>query len=200
MPSQIEHVSHFPQLVRALWFLASQQVMVGVPAEEALRKPEPGEKGNINNAFLAYIHEHGSPEANVPPRPFLRPAIEEMRPEIVTRLLKIGRAALKGDVDAVTKGYHMLGLRAQNKVRAKINEGVPPPLADSTLRARARRGRKGAAVELQRRAGLAQPVSPAALMAGMDNAKPLIDTGQLRNSITYVIRKVSTPAGIKFNP
>jgi hypothetical protein len=171
--------------------LTKQHVLVGVPAEQALRKPEPGEKGVVNNAFLAYIHENGCPAAHVPPRPFLKPSIEEAKYDITTRLLGIGRNALKGDTDAVDRGFHRLGLMVQNKVRAKINSGIPPALSDATLRARARRGkkgRKGAAVELARRADLPQPVSSEALTAGITNAKPLIDTGQLRNAIKYVIR------------
>lgn len=186
----VSRKSRMPELIAAMALLTSRRVMVGVPAEEALRKPEPGQKGITNNAFLAYIHENGSPEAHVPPRPFLRPAIAENRGAINAGLLKIGRAALKADAEAVDRGFHSLGLMAQNKARGKINEGIPPPLAESTLRARARRGRKGAVIELKRREGLPKPASLADLTAGMENAKPLIDTGQLRNAITYVVRRV----------
>jgi hypothetical protein len=69
----------------------------------------------------------------------------------------------------------------QNAVRTKITDGPFAPLADSTLRARARRGRKGAVAELKSRAQGNAPNNA--------NAKPLIDTGQLRKSITYVVRK-----------
>lgn len=54
------------------------------------------------------------------------------------------------------------------------------PLADSTVEARARRGRKGATLELARRAAGESP--------GTDLAKPLIDTGQYRRAITHVVR------------
>lgn len=54
------------------------------------------------------------------------------------------------------------------------------PLADSTVEARARRGRKGAKAELARRAAGESP--------GTELVKPLIDTGQYRRAITHVVR------------
>ncbi|MBX4298880.1 hypothetical protein K4H04_24285, partial [Mycobacterium tuberculosis] len=63
-------------------------------------------------------------------------------------------------------------------MRAKITEGPFVPLAAATLRARARRGRSGAAKELASRAAGNAPDN--------SNAKPLIDTGQYRQAITYV--------------
>lgn len=140
--------------------LASQRVMVGVPAEKGSRQDsEP-----INNAALAYIHENGAPEVNIPARPFLKPGIDAKKAEITAGLEKVGKAALEGDAARVDRGFHVVGLIGQNAVRAKINEGPFTPLAEDTLEARRARGRTG--------------------------DKPLIDTGQLRNSLTYVIRKV----------
>jgi phage gpG-like protein len=140
--------------------LASTRVLVGVPAEKGSRKDgEP-----INNAALAYIMEQGAPEAGIPARPFLKPGIESKQDDIAAALVKTGRAALDGKPEAVDRGYNITGLIGQNAVRAKINEGAPPPLKPATLAARRARGRTG--------------------------DKPLIDTGQLRNSLTYVIRKV----------
>jgi hypothetical protein len=153
------------EVMKAIELLANTRVMVGVPAEEALRQPEPGEKSTpINNAALAYIHENGAPEAKIPPRPFLKPAVAGMSDEIASRLNTIADAALNGRPEAVSKGFHALGLRAQAAVRNKINEGVPPPLSPVTIKRRLAKGRTG--------------------------TKPLIDTGQLRNAITYVIRMV----------
>jgi hypothetical protein len=80
----------------------------------------------------------------------------------------------------VDKGLHKVGLRVATSIKKKINEGVPPPLSEYTLRERARRGRKGAKQELANRASGMAPSTQL--------AKPLIDTGELRNSITYVIR------------
>jgi len=157
--------------------LGTTRVMVGVPAEKGSRKDgEP-----INNAALAYIHEHGAPEAGIPARPFLKPGIEAKQPEIEAGLVKTGRAALEGNPSAVDRGFNAVGLIGQAAVRTKITEGPFQPLSEATLRDRARRGRKGAAQELANR--------KAGMPASNDLAKPLIDTGQLRNSLNYVIRK-----------
>lgn len=170
------------EVLEAMALLANTRVMVGVPATEALRNPEPGEKTQPNNAMLAYILENGCPAAHIPPRPFLRPAVAALQPEIERRLKQTAAYAMQGRPEAVEKSLMALGLAAQAAVWNKINEGIPPPLSERTLEARARRGRKGAKIELKRRGeGLA---------ASTGFAKPLIDTGQLRNAITFVLRKV----------
>ncbi len=71
-------------------------------------------------------------------------------------------------------------------MQAVITQSKFVPLADSTLAARARRGHKGAAQELEnRKAGLAPDNA---------NARPLIDTGIYRRAITYVVRKKNANA------
>jgi len=171
-------IDNVAKVIGGIETLATTRVMVGVPAEKGSRTDgEP-----INNAALAYIHDNGAPEAGIPARPFLRPGVDAKKAEIEAGFEKVGRAALDGRTEAVERGFHAVGLIGQNAVRAKINEGVPPPLAESTLRARAARGRKGAAQELANR--------KAGMPASTELAKPLIDTGQLRNAQTYVIRKV----------
>lgn len=145
----------------SIHLLATKQVMVGVPAEKGTRS----ESGSINNAALAYIHDNGAPEAGIPPRPFMRPGIEAKKDEIAKRLRETAEAALDGRPEIVDRKLNAVGLIGQAAIRAKINEGPPPPLAAPTIAARQSRGRTG--------------------------TKPLIDTGQLRNAINYVLRKVS---------
>lgn len=141
--------------------LTKSQVLVGVPREDTTRKSNE-KKGPMNNATLAYIHDKGSPAANIPARPFMVPGIKAVQPR-VAQVLKTGaQAVLQGAPSGMPNALHKAGLIAQASIRGKINEGIPPPLAPSTLAARRRRGRKG--------------------------EKPLVDTGQLRNSINYVIR------------
>ncbi|WP_066922893.1 hypothetical protein [Methylobacterium sp. CCH5-D2] len=161
--------------------LTRTDVLVGVPAEKAERPSEPGETGERpNNAALAYIHDTGMPEQNIPARPFMAPGIAEGEGAITKAYALAGQQALIGDEAGMIRAQHMAGLAAQNAIRGKINEGIAPPLSERTLRARAARGRKGAIKELKARAKGEAPT--------LTNAKPLIDTGQLRNSITYVIR------------
>jgi hypothetical protein len=155
-----------PQVMSAIRLLATCRVMVGVPAENAFRSPDPSDPGVTppNNAEIAYINEFGEPAARIPPRPFLVPAIETMKPEIVQRLGKAADFAIRGQPEKVDQAFHALGLRAQAAVRRKITQGPFQPLASYTLYRRRQRGHKG--------------------------AKPLIETGKLRQAITYIIRRV----------
>jgi hypothetical protein len=154
-----------PKLLEAVRVMSMTRVAVGVPADKALRKPDEGEKGApANNAMLAYIHENGAPEAGIPPRPFLGVTVEAMKAEIAARLRAASIDALKGRKDAVIRAFHALGLRVSTAVKLKINTGPFEPLKERTLAARRARGRMG--------------------------DKPLIDTGQLRNAITYVVKSV----------
>lgn len=139
------------------------RVLVGIPAEDAARKPEEGEPPSpMNNATIGYIMENGSPAANIPERPFLIPGMQEAREDVADQLEGGARAILEGRETDANKILHRVGLVAQNAVRRKIDEGPFAPLSPVTLSKRRKRGRTG--------------------------TKPLIDTGQLRNAITYVVR------------
>ena len=146
-------------VLRSIQQLASNEVLIGIPASTTDRKDgEP-----INNATIGYIQETGSPANNLPARPFLVPGVESAQKAATDELKKGAGAAMSGDAMGADKALHRAGITASNAVKGKINSGVPPELAKSTLAARRRRGRTG--------------------------TTPLIDTGELRNSITYVIRK-----------
>lgn len=149
-------------LISGLTELTQLRTMVGVPAEKAGREAvESGEP--INNAAIAYIQDNGAPEVNIPARPFMRPGLESIKSDIAPMLKRAGKFALEGERESMLKQFHALGLKAQNAVRKKITDGPFTPLAPSTLAARRAAGRSG--------------------------TKPLIDTGQLRRAITYVIRR-----------
>lgn len=143
----------------AIKALTSREVLVGVPDTKAGRRKK---KEPINNAALAYIHDKGSPSQNIPPRPFMGPGVQAAKVSITKRMENTGKAALRGDKAAVEKGLNAVGLVAVSGIRGKITSGPFTPLKPATIAARKRRGRTG--------------------------DKPLIDTGQLRNSISYVIR------------
>lgn len=156
--------------------LANMDILVGVPSDETQREDEDG----LTNAALAYIHDNGAPEQHIPQREFMRPGINSVRSEINARLRKMAKSVTEGRMANLDQQAIRIGLLAKTAIQNAINEGIPPPLAESTLRARARRGRKGAQEELKSR-GEGNPPS-------MGLAKPLIDSGQLRNSINYALR------------
>lgn len=169
MPIEIRKKAPTKEIFAAVRSLTRMEVLVGVPAENAGRQPEPGEERTLNNAEIGYVQEFGStiegPGGHafvIPPRPHLRPGVSDAREQIAAPLKKGIMGALKGDAAAGDKALHSAGLIAQNAVRNKITEGPFVPLAPMTMQKRKARGRTG--------------------------EKPLIDTGAYRQAQTYVIR------------
>lgn len=153
-------------LMRALKALTKNEVLVGVPAENAMREPEPGETEAANNAVIGYVQEFGSPEKNIPARPFLVPGVASKQDEYVKRLKKAAQDALSGNLEAVSKAQHNIGLIAQRAVQKKMDDGPFAPLSPKTIYARKHRKE-----------------------APRDSETPLIDKGLLRRAIAYVIRE-----------
>lgn len=173
-----------------LTVLASNRVMAGVPSTTAGRKDEEGSA--INNAELMYIHENGDPEANLPARPVVHPAIKSIQEQITSGLKSVGKMALSGGAAGVMQGFNAIGLLAQNAMRKKITDGPFAPLSPKTIAQRARqrgskRRRKGETKYLDLVAAGSSPAD-AQSAAGI---KPLINTAQLRAALTYVVRKIS---------
>lgn len=170
---------------RAIDALTGTRVMVGVPEDKTQRKDSSG----ITNSQLAYIHEHGEPTAHIPARPFMIPGVERVRGDTVNLLKIAAEKALDGDPAAVERQLHRVGLVNQASIRGVITEGIPPPLAASTIAGRIRRvkGKK-------RRASIQSALdvgTPASRQGGVEGLfTPLVLSGQLRNAITYVLRKV----------
>jgi len=152
-------------IVNSVRSLTQKEILVGIPMATANREPEPGEKEPPpDNATLGYIHEFGSPAENIPDRPFLIPGVRDAVDQIVNRLSRAAVAAVDTKQEVVDAQLNAAGLIAQNSVRAKITGGPFTPLSPKTIQKR--RSRKPP------RTGI----------------KPLLDTGQLRRSVTYVIR------------
>ena len=174
--------------------LTSKQVLVGIPASNADRPA--GSK--INNAEIGYIMETGCPEKNIPARPHLVPAVRECQPRIV-KLLKSAATKMltvEGRPEEADKTLVAIGLIVSSKAKLIIQAKIPPPLADSTLKARARRQAnnaagiritKGAKAELQMR-GEMRARFGATFMPPSTNVTPLIDSGEYISKITYVVR------------
>lgn len=160
--------------------MVGRDVLVGIPAEADQREPEEGVKSDIGNAAIGYINEKGSPAKNIPARPHLQPGVESVQAQTVEQMKKAAIAALDGDVGAAERALNSAGVIASDGVKRYMTITGFTPLAESTLKARAARGRKGAAKELASRAAGNAPDNA--------NARPLIDEGQYRRAITYVVR------------
>jgi hypothetical protein len=166
-------------LRKSLASLQKKMVYVGVPAttaEERLRNlindaskatgkrkkrvMEVAALNTINNAQLVYIHTNGSPLKKIPPRPIIEPAIKEPQNlDLITSELSLAAdASLQGKNEEVTKYLNRAGLLAQGIVRGWFTDPRNHWAPNSP--------------ETIRRKG---------------SERPLIDTAELRKSITYVI-------------
>jgi hypothetical protein len=150
------------QVLKSLQSMTKKQCLVGIPAANADREPEPGEKTEVNNALIGYVMENGSPAQNIPARPHLVPGVESIEPEIAARYRAGAIAVLDGRASSLDDTHTAVGLIAVAAVQRKIDDGPYVPLAPRTLQRRRARGRTG--------------------------EKPLIDSGQYRRAQNFVIR------------
>ncbi|EAA5836774.1 hypothetical protein T071_01200 [Salmonella enterica subsp. enterica] len=173
-------------ILDALKSLTKKDVLVGIPAEDSDRDDVP-----FGNAGIGYINEYGSPAQNIPPRPHLVPGVKSVEDQTMPQLKAAAQAALEGDASGAERALNQAGSLAANGVRRYMTITGLTPLADSTVEARARRGRKGAKAELARRSadGRLNAINPdSGQLISNENVRPLIDTGQYRRSITHVVR------------
>lgn len=108
-------------------------------------------------AFIAAIHEFGAPGRGIPERSFIRTAIAENRFALESLTHKLYLRVLKGDTSA-HDALGILGLVIQGYIKKKISSG---PFAKLKPASQKRKGE--------------------------GKTKPLIDTGQLLNSIHFQI-------------
>lgn len=128
-------------------------------------------------AYVAAIHEYGAPEVGIPPRPFLRPTLQEQKAKWSEELMDGAMAVMHG----VATAHQVLGqvaTTAAGDVKNTVSELTEPPLAESTIRARFRK--KGIADLSTSKRFKAEMLAG----GGFGYAKPLVDTGLLQESIT----------------
>lgn len=168
------------KLIASVQGLTAQQVLVGIPSTKAGRK-----EGPITNAAIGYIHENGAPEINLPARPFLVPGVRESQDKWLPYLKAAALAAIdRKGIEAVDAKLHSVGLIAQNAVKLRIRSGPFAPLSPATLRQRL--------AKLQAKRGIDKISGKRWRDVTLNDVtiRILIDTAQLLNAVTYVIRKV----------
>lgn len=184
-------------ILDALRAIGKKEVLVGIPEGADNR-----EDSAFGNAGIGYINETGSPAQNIPPRPHLQPGVKSAEDQTVPLLKTAAQAALEGNVAGADRALSQAGQKAVNGVKRYMTTTNFTPLADSTIEARAKRGkkgRKGANAEMARRSDDGKlgeayynqdnPGDPknGQLISNV-NARPLIDTGKYRDAITYIVR------------
>lgn len=166
-------------LRKAVAALTDRDVYIGIPADKNVARQ------GVTNADLGYIHEFGAPAANIPARPHLIPGITDIQPQAAELLETAGKKALEGDEAAVDRALNKIGQLGQKAVRARFVHNDWPPLSDTYLDyAPPLKDDEGNALK-----GKDGQVKRGKSKREKDKVNPLIDTGQLRKSYTYVIRK-----------
>ena len=167
-----------PQMLQAMRELARTRVYVGIPASAKPRPPEDG----ITNAEIGYVQEHGQPETNLPARPFLVPGVMAVHQQTIAFFQQAQNAALDGNLAQARRFMNRAGLNAAASVQNHIPTAGWAPLSQRTIDERLEKHpfvytRDPVTNKRTRRQALASDVTP------------LVDTGALRQSITYVSRR-----------
>lgn len=152
----------------AIAFFNSNRVMVGIP--------DSGGRGDkeMTNAALAFIHSNGSPKHNIPARPFIEPAIEQAADQIAEHMKASAIQAIEGNTDAAMKELDDAGTAGENAAKSFFKTGGLAANAEITIHG----------------GWMKNKVSGKTFyVKGKNSNGPLIDTGNLRGSITHVIRK-----------
>jgi hypothetical protein len=117
-------------------------------------------EGEMNNPTLLYIHTHGSPLMNIPSRPVIEAALDDKENQIAIAVdLKLIAEAI---MDEEFSKAESLMKTTGNDVMNRVHAWFENPKNGWP------------------------PLKPATIKAKGSNAI-LIDTGQMRNAITYVI-------------
>lgn len=148
------------KILNAVQQITLNDVLVGFPDSGAARK----DAGDPSNAYIAFIQDRGSPAQNIPSRQFMIPGINSIKDKAAKLLEQAAIKAMQGEPEKGIVILNQLGLIAVAAVQRAITVGAGwPPLSPVTLAMRRARG--------------------------VQHTHPLIDSGQLRQHVEYVIRK-----------
>lgn len=146
---------------------------------------EPGKPG-LPVAQVAYQNEVGNPSKHIPARPFISPTIREKQESWANIAESGARAVLQGR-RTITEVLEGIGLRAAGDIRKTIATLTTPPLAESTIRARAaRRGIKNGDALVRKKLSGAKLTAKETKSFGLLD-KPLIDTRHMYVTLTNVV-------------
>lgn len=184
-------------MLKELERMRKTQPYVSIGVHESAGSYDDG----VTVASVATWHEFGT-DHGIPERSFIRSTMDEQ----VTKLVALTKR-LKGDVlfQRLTsrEALGLIGQRIQAEIRDKISKGIDPPLAPATVRQKNRRQIGQAKAEVNRLFKRSQFSGSASSLSQEDRLKnfhaermvetggkstPLIDTGQLRNSIRYEVK------------
>lgn len=142
----------YAALVRKIGGLDRLAILVGIFEREG---SAPHDDDALTILEVASMHEFGTD--TIPQRSFLRAWFDEHLERAREALRRLLVQALEGKITP-EQAVERFGLWVKGEIQKRIAQGIPPPLAESTIE------KKGSSV-------------------------PLVDTGQLRSSITFKVEK-----------
>lgn len=171
--SVLERTSFTEKLNESLQRLQKTSVYVGIAKGS---KGDRRTDGGPDNHLLGYVHERGSPAANIPARPFLEPGVAAAKSDLAITLGTAMKAALHDDFEEVQSLIEQAGFQAASSVKSYMQSAEFDPLKESTIRNRNRsRLTKGKREEEKR-------VDRSAI-------RPLINTGELMGAINFYVEE-----------
>lgn len=136
-------------------------------------------------AYIAAIQNFGMPERGLPPRPMLKPTVEENQARWANILKDLTKHVANGDMDAF-EALDGVGRVAAADLQVKIAQINEPALSPVTVLLR--KWRKQGRTITGKTVGEAAAAIAAGTDPGSDN-KPLNDTGYLIASVSHGVGK-----------
>lgn len=186
MTLELHEDNHIPELIRQLTGEHTLTIGVfGAKAETKQKNPETGEESTISMGDLANVHEFGcqikvtdkmrgylasqglylkkdTEYINIPERSFIRSSWDENQASFINHVTKSVDKALQKRIP-ISFVLDALGLEMKGKMQAFMDDGkVKPELSDFAKQQRANGD-------------------------GSKGPNPLVDTGDLRDSIDYEV-------------
>jgi len=118
----------------------------------------------VTTAQTAYAAEFGNAKKNVPPRPFMRPAINKNKEKWSAIATGLYQQVLAGKLRFWTV-FDRLGFLVRGDFQKEIKAVNSPPLSEKTVKTRIAKRKRGVDTKSIR--------------------KPLVDSGLLFNSVTH---------------
>jgi len=122
-------------------------------------KPGPTTDEGYSMAEIGALHEFGSLDGHVPERKWLRSAVDHFRSAITERYVKLWERIMRGNYVDVDEGFNRIGMFGVSRIREYIRKVGP---------------------------GIWRPLSAFTIARKLSD-RPLINTGQLMQSITYIV-------------
>jgi hypothetical protein len=161
------------RIERQLKLIPHRVALIGIPG--TAKMPKDGQRGTVDNlAELAFIMEKGSTVNKIPPRPFMRETRKKAEKRFKGLLRKSYKAISNGKL-TTEKALATLGQAYEGEMKEIFLTGHFEPNSYITIHGGWMRNKVSG-----------KPFK----VEGKKSSKPLINTGNLRQSIKYKVKKI----------